>query len=98
MDVVVVESEAYQHRVQTERTLEVGDNRNRSARAHQDSFLAPLLAQCALGGGKRLHVPVKRHRGRAGMIAEFSLAIARQPRGDIVAKGLSDLVGLLPLH
>ena len=32
------------------------------------------------------------------MIAEFGRAIAGQPRRDIIAKGLSDLVRLLSLH
>src|SRR3979411_1427022 len=32
------------------------------------------------------------------MVAKFGPAISRQPRGDVIAKGFSDLVGLLPFH
>src|SRR3954454_299891 len=98
MDVVVVQAKANQDAIETECTLEIRDDRDRRARPHQHRFLAPFLGQGTLCGGERLHVPVKCDGRRAGMIAEFGGAIAGQPRRDIVAKGLSDLVRLLSLY
>src|SRR5260221_1964223 len=59
MDVVVVEPKTHQHGVETERPLEIRDDRDRDARTHQDGFLARLLGQRALGGGEWLHVPIE---------------------------------------
>src|SRR5215213_11869899 len=86
MDVVVVEPKPYQHGVEAEGALEIGDDRDRGAGTHQHGFLAPLLGQRAARGGERLHVPVERDRRRAGMIAELGGAVAGQPRGDVIAK------------
>src|SRR6267378_7219337 len=52
MDIVVVQTEADQHRIETEGALEVGDDRDRCAGSHQDRFLAPLLGQRTPGGGE----------------------------------------------
>src|SRR5258708_3218650 len=98
VDVVVVQSKTHQHGIEPKRALEIRNDRDRCAGAHQHGFLAPLLGQRALGGDQRLHVPVERDRGRAGMVAEFGPAIARQPRADVIAKGLSNLEGVLPFH
>src|ERR1700676_3706542 len=98
MDVVVVQAKAHQHRVEPERALEVGDDRDRCAGTHQHGFLAPLFGQRAPSGDQRLHVPVQRDRGRAGVVAEFGGAIFRQPRRDVVAKGFSNFAGILPHH
>src|ERR1700738_4366724 len=89
MDVVVVEPKTHQHGVETERALEIRDDRDRGAGTHQDGFLAPLLGQCALGGGERLHVPIECNGRRAGMVAKFGLAIFRQARGDGIAEGFA---------
>ena len=67
-------------------------------RADQQRLLAPFIGQRALRGGERLHVPVERNRRRVGMIDELGRAIPRHPRRDVIAKRVSDLVGLLPLH
>src|ERR1700687_5794994 len=61
MDVVVVQTTTHQHRVETERALEIRHDRDRGAGTHQDRFLAPLLGQCALGRGERLHLPIERN-------------------------------------
>src|ERR1700761_1106980 len=90
MDVVVVEAEADQQRVQSQRLLEVGDDRDRGAGAEQYRLLAPLLRQRLLGRAKRLHVPGQRDRRRQGMVAELRLAVAGESRRDIVAEGLTD--------
>src|SRR6516165_5150573 len=74
MDVVVVEPEADQQRVDPEALLEVGDDRDRCAGADQERLLAPLIRQRALCGSERLHVPVERNRRRAGVVEEFSFA------------------------
>src|SRR5262249_9155802 len=97
MDVVVVEAKADQETVEAERALEIGDDGDRRAGADQERFLAPLFGQRPLGGSERLHVPVERNRRTAGVLGEHSPAIAWQPRGDVVAERLLDLLRLLPL-
>src|SRR5216684_6658756 len=88
MDVVVVEPEADQERVEPKRLPEIGDDRDRRARADQKRLLAPFLRQRLLGGGERFHVPVERDRGRGGMVAELGLAVFRNPRAHVIAEGL----------
>src|SRR4249919_2902861 len=95
MDVVVVETEADQQAVEAERALEVRDDRDRGAGADQQRLLAPLFRQRALGSRQRLHVPVERDRRPAGVLGEDGLAVARKPRGDIVAECLLDLLRVL---
>jgi hypothetical protein len=75
MDVVVVETEADQQAIKTERVLEIGDDRNRAAGADHDRLLAPLFGQGLLGGRKRLHGPVERDRRRRRMVAELDRTI-----------------------
>src|SRR6516225_11591400 len=53
MDVVVVEPEADQQRVDPEALLEVGDDRDRCAGADQERLPAPLIRQRALCGSER---------------------------------------------
>src|SRR5277367_3818421 len=98
MDVVVVETEADQQRVETERLLEVGDDRDRGAGADQNRLLAPLLRQRLAGGAERLHVPRQRDGGRGRMVAELDLAVAGDARGDVIAKRLAYLGGVLALN
>src|ERR1700758_661973 len=68
MDVVVFEPEADQERLEPQRLLEIGDDRDRGAGADQKRLLAPFLRQRLFGGGERLHVPVERDRRRQGMV------------------------------
>src|SRR4029450_91844 len=70
MDVVVVETKADQEAGEAEAALEIGDDRDRSAGADQNRFLAPLLGERAPGGSQRLHVPVKRDGRATGMFGE----------------------------
>src|SRR4051812_39393298 len=95
MDVVVVETEADQQAVEAERALEIRDDRDRGAGADQQRLLAPFLGQRAFGSRQRLHVPVERNRRPAGVLGEGGLAVARKPRGDIVAERLLDLLRVL---
>src|ERR1700742_4478870 len=97
MNIVVFETKADQHGVETKRALEIGDDRDRGARANQQRLLAPLLGKRAPRGGKRLHVPVERYRRPAGMVAELGAAILRQPHGHVVTERLADLEGILAL-
>src|SRR6266481_2207722 len=97
MDVVVVETEADQYRIEPERALEIRHDRNRGAGADQERFLAPFVGQRALGSRQRLHVPVERNRRCVGVIGELGRAIPRQTRRHIVAKSLADLFGDLAL-
>src|SRR6185369_16684242 len=97
MNVVVVETEADQQAVEAERTLEIRDDRDRGAGADQQRLLAPFLGQRTLGGRQRLHVPVERDRGPAGVLGEDGLAVTRKPRGDIVAERILDLLRVLAL-
>src|SRR5882757_5479566 len=95
MDVVVVEAEANQQAVEAERLLEIRDDRDRGAGADQKRLLAPFLGQRALGSRQRLHVPVERDGSATGVLGEDGLAVTRQPRGDIVAERLFDLLRVL---
>src|SRR6476660_1441132 len=95
MDVVVVEAEADQEAVEAERALEIRDDRDRGAGADQARLLAPFLGQRALGGGQRLHVPIERDRSTTGVLGKDGLAVARKPRGDVVAERLLDLLRVL---
>src|ERR1700759_2674277 len=95
MDVVVVEAEADQERVEPERFLEIGHNRDRGAGAEQHGLLAPFLRQRLAGRAQRLHVPGQRNRWRRRMVAKLHLAVAGEPRGDVIAEGLADLCGIL---
>src|SRR2546430_17284178 len=90
MDVVVFQTEADEHGFETEGALEIRDDRDRRARADQQRFLAPLVRQRALGSGQRLHGPVERDGGRAGMVGEFGPAICWYARSAVTAKAFSD--------
>src|SRR5712672_2690602 len=98
MDAVVVEPEADQERVHAEQSFEIGADRNRGARADQQSVLAPLLGEGAAHGGELRHSPVERDRRRAGMADEFGLAIGRQAGTHEGAERDADLLGLLAAH
>src|SRR6476620_4711188 len=95
MDVVVVEAEADQEAVEAERALEIRDDRDRGAGADQQRLVAPFLGKRALGSRQWLHVPVERNRCPTGVLGEDGLAVARKPRGDIVAERLLDLLRVL---
>src|SRR6476660_7257575 len=95
LDVVVVETEADEEAVEAERALEIRDDRDRGAGADQERLPAPLLGERAFGRRQRLHVPVECDRRTTGVLGEDGLAIARKPRGDIVAECLLDLLWVL---
>src|SRR3954447_24336674 len=79
VDAVVVETEADEERVETERALEVTADRDRATHPDDDRILVPLVVQRGLRHRESRKIVRKRKRTRALVLDELHRAIGGDP-------------------